>query len=317
MPNPRKLRYVFLNQRSTNPTIQGAPAPQAPAQLESVLEDKERTFSTPERFYKAFDHPSTQSAFGLLGGVVGVLLDARYFALLSVLFNYSLIRTHALAGLRKKAKIVAHAATFILSFSLLFFAGMSINRKRPHVYTPTEYREALKAGTPLPITQQVTQITQKITQIERKKAPDHSHIVIMNGASVGLQMPLPNVNAGYRNGGEYLIDHSNLNSQVSYGDFTKGQCDENLFNEFSKSFIHVDGGGALEAHNPMSFKWHTASPTNQPSSSSQVLYIMAIVRWSDDSGIYETDYYDFYSFSEGQWHDCRNISGRETKISNR
>ncbi len=114
----------------------------------------------PERIHRFLEHGSLQTLIGIVGGLVGTFLDGRYFALLGIWVSYSLHRSGALHGFTVRPKVITHLCGVSLAASLLFYVGVAINRARPHVYTPADYKLALEEHRPLPITQQVTNVYQ-------------------------------------------------------------------------------------------------------------------------------------------------------------
>lgn len=128
--------------------IPAEPEPPAPAPRITVA----------ERLHRLFEHSTLLNLLGVVGGLVGTFLDGRYFAVLCFWFVYGIHRSKSLQGLSKIPVTLLYIGATLGTAAGLFYMGIRINEARPTIYTPAQYLAAVKAGTPLPIQQQITNI---------------------------------------------------------------------------------------------------------------------------------------------------------------
>lgn len=114
--------------------------------------------TTPDRIHRFFEHGSLQTLLGVVGSIVGVFLDGRYFILLGGWMTYALVRSRALEGLPLRVRVIVHSLLLGCACAALFVMGVALNHSRPHTYTPSDYKNALKEGQPLPIASQITNV---------------------------------------------------------------------------------------------------------------------------------------------------------------
>jgi hypothetical protein len=125
----------------------------------------------PDRIVRIVESSSTQTLAGIVGGLVGTFLDGRYFAVLGVWASFILYRSNALEGMRRRLTLPIHIFSVALVSVALYFMGIQINKSRPHTYTPADYANAVNAGLPLPIAQQVTNIYRTVQNFGPKDKP--------------------------------------------------------------------------------------------------------------------------------------------------
>jgi len=283
-----KFRFKF------RPTIVERTIPAIPTE-----EPKIQTVSN--RLSTFFEHGSLQTVIGIVGGLAGTFLDGRYFAVLGLYLSFALHRSRTLLGVRRGWGVLIHIIVVSIASTLLFKMGVLINVARPHVYTPAEYLAAVKAGTPLPVTQQINHYyySTKTTKAEKT----HAHVVFLPSEKI-TENALGNtfVNVTYVNQGPGAILHeSPLQAELNYENDQDAQCNKKVFTGFEAKRSLL-GTGPLLAVGETS--WHSFSPSNSRLPSTRGLYLVALVVWSDDAGKWETTFFRYFSFDDNQWHDC-------------
>jgi hypothetical protein len=111
-----------------------------------------------DRVFRFMESSLTQTLLGIVGGTVGTFLDGRYFIVLTPLVPAAFHRNKVLEGLGKGKSVAFYCVSSLLTASLLFWMGTSLNKSRPHTFTPADYANAVKGQLPLPITRQMYNI---------------------------------------------------------------------------------------------------------------------------------------------------------------
>lgn len=302
-----KRRFTFI-------TRFREPAGAAIVRSQPIEED---ALETTERFHRFFDSGPPQTAVGIIGGLVGTFLDGRYFALVGLYLVYGLVRSRALRGLTLVVKLVVAIAFSVITCSGFFWMGVQINRARPHIFTPSEYLAAAKAGSPLPIVQQITQYyPQKITntRVIETPAPAHTHVIFADPVMIPnpVEPNVPMVSVGYINRGNSVILHASMRMILSYFRISE-QCSEEGFQDFERKVEYGLAGPMLGANDAIS---KSIIPSNAPiyPSNSPALRLVAGVQWEDESGLYITTTYQYLNPLDNRWHTCPAHNG-EQKIN--
>jgi hypothetical protein len=105
-----------------------------------------RRLTKSERVLRFIDSPSTQTLAGIVGGLVGTFLDARYFCVLCLMTSLGLKRSKALDGIEPKWVLPIHLAVMSVVGAALFLVGIPVNRARPQIYNPHDIAQAVWDG---------------------------------------------------------------------------------------------------------------------------------------------------------------------------
>src|SRR5450756_1857396 len=148
----RKVIATAVNKALVEASVEGSSYPPL------AVSPPPSRLSITARLHRFLDHGALQTLLGIIGGLVGTLLDGRYLSFLCLWIAWAINRSTALEGIRVSRRIMVYLAALLISAPSLYFMGVKINTAKPHTYTPADYVAAFKNGTPLPITQQVTNV---------------------------------------------------------------------------------------------------------------------------------------------------------------